>query len=107
MVPAFGETVTMRIKNHPSDSFAPRGRDATFLGCVSHVRSGVLVGQWGGEGWNLEINSTYVAHGEVVGDQEEANQEELQRDAVEAAGGDGVPKLAAGAIIDYATQETT
>ena len=91
LVPAFGDTVTSKIKNTPSDGFAPRGRDAQVLGCVDNVTSGVLVGNYDGYDWDLEVVSSYVLHGTVEVDltqnEEECEAGASSHDAVEAAGG--------------------
>ena len=90
LVPAFGDIVTTKIKDTPSDGFAPRGRDAKFLGCVDNVTSGVLVGNFDGHDWDLEIVSSYVLHGTVEVDltqnEEECKSESSSHNAVEAAG---------------------
>ena len=65
LVPAFGEVITAKIKNTPHDSFEPRGKDVRFLGCLDKVTAGVLTGTFNGEGWDLEVFSTYVLHGVV------------------------------------------
>ena len=44
LVPAFADTVTMKIKNTPTDSFAPRGKEVVFLGVVPDITNGSLVG---------------------------------------------------------------
>ena len=86
LVPAFGETITAKIKNTPHDSFEARGKDVKFLGCLDKVTAGVLTGVYNGEGWDLEVFSTYVLHGvvepsgadgqeEIVIDEEELNQD--------------------------------
>ena len=85
LVPAFGETITAKIKNVPHDSVEARGKDVKFLGCLDKVTAGVLTGTYNGEGWDLEVFSTYVLHGvvepsaadgqeEIVIDEEELDQ---------------------------------
>ena len=54
VVPAFADTVTMKIKNPPTDSFAPRGKEMVFLGVVPDITSGSLGGQWNGDDWDVE-----------------------------------------------------
>ena len=97
--PAFGDVVTARIKDMPADAFAPRGREAHFLGCVDHVTHGVLIGTFNGDTSDLEVVADFTIHGIVDEDyehQEEQNQadldkapnddEELKDDAFESAG---------------------
>ena len=80
LVPAFGDTVTAQIKNTPTDGFAPRGREVKFLGCVGNVTSGILVGNYDGYDWDLEVVSSYVLHGTVETDKSQ-NQEEFGDEA--------------------------
>ena len=54
-----------KIKHTPRDGFAPRGQNAKVLGCVDNVTSGVLVGNFDGADWELEVVSSYVLHDTV------------------------------------------
>ena len=64
-VPAFGDVITTKIKDVPSDAFAPRGRGAHFLGCLDNVAHGVLVGTRNGEGWGLDFTNSFIMLGLV------------------------------------------
>ena len=63
VVPAFGETVTVKIKKVPSDSFAPRGKEMVFLGGMDHeVTNGVIVGNYTDGEWHFDASSSFTIH---------------------------------------------
>ena len=74
-MPAFGDLITTKVKKTPHGSFAPRGVDRVFLGCLDNVTAGVLTGDWDGFGWHFDVSSACILHAtiEVNGstDQEE------------------------------------
>ena len=53
----------MKIKNAPADSFAPRGKEAIFIGTAEDVTHGVLVTNWEGKDWGIQVATSYVQRG--------------------------------------------
>ena len=97
-----------------------------FLGCVDDVTEGILAGYWDNDDWVLEVNSSFVPHGNVSEDaghdaaqnQEEstaasasrggerpANQEEFKGSAG-SSGSTALPTYAQDAIFDFAAEQT-
>ena len=64
-VPAFGDLITAKRKEVPSDAFAPRGYEVHFLGALDNVTNGVLAGSFNGVGWKLWSSLNVVIHGYV------------------------------------------
>ena len=77
VVPAFGDPITVKIKLTPSDGFAPRGKEAVFLGCLENVTHGILVGNYVDGEWVLETSSSYTLHGSIDYPVNAYNQEEF------------------------------
>ena len=78
-----------------------------FLGCVDDVTEGILAGFWDHDDWVLEVNSSFVSHGNVSNDsgQDAQNQEESGNQE-ESMNKDMIPKYAQDAIFDYAAEQS-